>query len=129
MPLISQAAFARLVGVSRQAIAYQVRNGLIPTHGAGKRIDPAEAQQWYWPKIDAGSPQLRAARGDPDPGLAERVSWWRWCDTTAQTLARSLGVPRRRVQEPLAVALRVQLVALGLVAADDDLDDAGKDQA
>jgi hypothetical protein len=60
---------------------------------------------------------------DDDPGLAERVAWWHGCDATAQTLGRALGVPQPGVCRN---GLRAQLVALGLVAADDD--HAGNEQ-
>jgi hypothetical protein len=125
MSLISQAAYARLVGVSRQAISRQVQNGLIATHGPARRIDPEEAAQGCVPRIDAGAPQLDVRRAAADPSVATWVAWWRWCDATAGSLAQALSVPRQRVQAPLVIALRRQLMAIGLLAADDDLDDAG----
>ena len=58
--LVTQAEFARRCGVTRQAIHRQVAEGVIPTHGAAKLIDPAEAGACYLPRLDAGAPQARA---------------------------------------------------------------------
>ncbi len=44
MELVSQAEFARMRGVSREAIRKQVAKGKIPVHGDRKMIDPVEAK-------------------------------------------------------------------------------------
>jgi hypothetical protein len=65
--LVTQAEFARRCGVTRQAIHRQVAEGVIPTHGAAKLIDPAEAGACYLPRLDAGAPQARALPPAPEP--------------------------------------------------------------
>ena len=58
--LLTQAAYARRHGVSRQAINRYVRDGIIPTHGPRKLIAPSEADGCWVPRSDAGQPQCRA---------------------------------------------------------------------
>jgi len=83
--------------------------------------------------IRAQRARVRYATGvdldvEEDAGFDEVGDWWRWCDATATELAAALGVRRRRVQEPLAVALRRHLEDLGLVAREDEDDAADEEQ-
>ena len=45
--LMTQAAYARRRGVSRQAVADRIRRGLLPTYGRDRRLDPEEADRWW----------------------------------------------------------------------------------
>ena len=115
MPLLTQAAYARRVGVTRQAIGRAVGAGIIPTHGAKKLIDPAEADQCYIPRIDAGAPQIRA--GDPAAEAAVAAAAWRvWAAEAAARLARALGVDERQTRALLAADLEAHLARVGLAA-------------
>jgi hypothetical protein len=105
MPLVTQAEYARRVGASRQAIHRRVVEGIIPTHGAKRLIDLAEAAARYVPRIDAGLPQLRV--GGPAADAVVAAAAW---------LARSLEVDERRTQALLAGDLEAQLVRVRLVA-------------
>jgi hypothetical protein len=64
--LLTKAAYAREVGVSRQAITRFVRDWGLPAHGPRGLIDADELDGLYVPRIDAGQPQanrlLTAAR-------------------------------------------------------------------
>src|SRR5262245_29987853 len=70
MVLVTQAAYARTRGVSKQAINRMVHEGVIPAQPHGRRhlIDPTEADACYLPRVDAGEPQLRAVPPRPPTG-------------------------------------------------------------
>jgi hypothetical protein len=59
MQLMTKAAYARRCGVSRQAITRFVSDWGIPTYGPRGLIDAEELDRDYYPRIDAGRPQLR----------------------------------------------------------------------
>jgi hypothetical protein len=71
MVLMTKAAYARRVGVSRQAITRFVRDWGLPTHGPRGLIDADELDGLYVPRIDAGQPQAgrRAAATRPPNNL------------------------------------------------------------
>jgi hypothetical protein len=126
MPLLTQAEYARRHRVSRQAIHRQVREGIIPTHGPRKRIDPAEADRCWVPRIDAGLPQLRFPENrtrhfDDDP-VASLGAWRAWAADAARAIAVALRVDETRVLGILDEQLEARLAALGWL--EDDADDA-----
>src|SRR5262245_12821262 len=124
-PLLTQAAYARSRGVSRQAIHRQVADGVIPTRGPRRLIDPAEADAWYVPRVDAGCPQLRV------PATAEATDWaavradlaeWRaWGSATAARLARGLDADETLVRALLGAALEEHLLLTGQIVAELDV--------
>jgi hypothetical protein len=124
--MLTQAQFARRVGVSRQAINRAVRDGVIPVHGPHRLIDPVEAAACYQPRCDAGEPQLRL--GDPraETAMGHAVAlaaWLEWADTLLGPLAACATMADlRRV---LHLELGQRLAALGLVTADADALDVG----
>jgi hypothetical protein len=126
MPLLTQAAYARRRGVTRQAIHRQVRDRIIPTHGPRKRIDPVEADRCYVPRMDAGLPQVRmptAPRAtDWTAVRAELAAWRAWGRETADRLARTLGVEVSLVRAVLEPALEDRLLWTGHAIADLDVE-------
>jgi hypothetical protein len=58
-PLTTKADYAWRCGVSRGAITWFVRDWGIPTYGPCGLIDAEELDRVYYPRIDAGRPQLR----------------------------------------------------------------------
>jgi hypothetical protein len=109
MALISQSAYARVRGVTRQAVHRYVRDGVIPTHGAAKQIDPAEADECWVPRIDAGAPQLRTPAAPP-PCLREGKEATRRAGVAMVELMRAID--RRRPRAAHA-ALQRYLKAVG----------------
>ena len=73
MRLMTKAEYARQRGVSRQAITRFVREWGLATHGPRGLIDAAQLDEVYYPRIDAGSAQLRIrdayGRRWPPPGV------------------------------------------------------------
>jgi hypothetical protein len=129
MPLLKQAQFARARRVSRQAVNRQVRDGIIPTHGPRKRIDPAEADRCWVPRIDAGLAQVRlpqspVARLDDDDPVASLAAWDAWAADAAGAIAAALSVDSARVLSILDEQLEARLAALGWL---EDGDQDGKD--
>jgi hypothetical protein len=59
MALMTKAADALRCGVSRQAITCFVRDWGLPTYGPRGLVDAEELDRVYFPRIDAGLPQLR----------------------------------------------------------------------
>jgi hypothetical protein len=59
MTLMTMAAYARRRRVSRQAISRFVRDWGLARVGPRGLIDAEQLDGLYWPRIDAGSPQLR----------------------------------------------------------------------
>jgi hypothetical protein len=60
MALMTKAAYARRCGVpSRRAITRLVRDRGLPTYGPRGLVDAEELDGVYFPRIDAGLPQLR----------------------------------------------------------------------
>jgi hypothetical protein len=59
MTLMTMAAYSRVRGVSRQAISRFIRYWGIPTYGPRRLIDAEELGRVYYPRSDAGQPQLR----------------------------------------------------------------------
>jgi len=59
MALVTKAAYSRRAGVSWQAISRFVRDWAIPTYGPRRLVDADELDRVYYPRIDAGQPQLR----------------------------------------------------------------------
>jgi hypothetical protein len=59
MTLMRMAAYARVRGVSRQAISRFVRDWGIATHGPRRLVDADELDGVYYPRVDAGLPQVR----------------------------------------------------------------------
>lgn len=120
--LLTQAQYARRVGVSRQAVGRQVAEGLIPTHGPRRLIDPAEADAWYAPRLDAGWPQARvpAAAVDWAAVRADIAGWRAWASATAGRLARTLGTDEAFVVALLGAALEEHLLLTGRLAAELD---------
>jgi hypothetical protein len=73
MPLVSQAAYARRRGISREAVRQRTVTaaGPIPVHGAKKLIDVAEADALWAATMSAqGAAHSPAIRGDGLHGLA-----------------------------------------------------------
>jgi hypothetical protein len=133
MSLMTQAAYARRHGVSRQAIGRYVRDGILPTHGPRKRIDPAEADGRWVPRIDAGKPQCRAVprrtNGRPRQqrhhtkypaadGAWEVLTWRAWVPDAAARLAQALEVQVDQVRPVLGELVEAQLEEFGLYAKD-----------
>jgi len=113
MSLLTQAAYARRHGISRQAINRYVRDGVIPTHGPRKRIDPAEADRYWVPRIDAGMPQLRLPRTMARPIEDDAVAAWRsWAADAACAIAEALGADENQVLAVLDEQLEARLAAL-----------------
>jgi hypothetical protein len=102
----------------------RVANELLRAQLRADTIRAQRARVHYFTGVDLDAQDEDAAE--------EAAGWWAWCDTTAGTLAMALGIRRTRLHERLAVALRARLVALGLVAGDDEdedeEDDADHDQ-
>jgi hypothetical protein len=69
MTLMTKAAYGRRRGVSRQAITRFVRDWGLATYGPRGLVDAEELDGLYYPRIDAGSAQLRTrdAFGRPWP--------------------------------------------------------------
>jgi hypothetical protein len=59
MTLMTKAEYAGRRRVSRQAISRFVRDWGIATHGPRGLIDAEELDGLYYPRVDAGLPQLR----------------------------------------------------------------------
>jgi hypothetical protein len=59
MPLMTKAEYARRRGVSRLAITRYLRDWVLPTYGTRGLVDAEELDRVYYPRIDAGRPQLR----------------------------------------------------------------------
>jgi hypothetical protein len=59
MTLMTQAAYARWRGVSRQAVSRFIRAWAIATHGPRGLVDADELDGVYYPRVDAGHPQAR----------------------------------------------------------------------
>jgi hypothetical protein len=76
MTLMTKAEYSRRRGVSRQAITRFVRDWGIATYGPRGLVDAEALDGLYYPRIDAGSAQVRTrdAYGRPWPsvGLARR---------------------------------------------------------
>jgi hypothetical protein len=114
MPLLTQAEYARRHRVSRQAIHRQVREGIIPTHGPRKRIDPVEADRCWVPRIDAGMPQLRLPRATERPVEDDPVAAWRSrAADAACAIAEALGADENQVLAVLDEQLEARIAALG----------------
>lgn len=134
MALLTQAAYARRHGVSRQAINRYVREGIIPVHRRAKLIDPAEADGCWVPRSDAGQPQCRSVptpttgrsrpRGSHHTdypaadGAWEVLGWRAWVPAAATRLAQALEVDVERVGPLLAQLVEAQLGEFGLDADD-----------
>jgi hypothetical protein len=113
--LLTMAEYARRMGVSRQAIHRQVATGMIPAHGPRKLIDPAVADSWYVPRIDAGQPQCRAPGPPTGADAAEVRDWRRWADAVLAVIVELDSVAAMRAH--LMCELDRRLVALGLLDA------------
>jgi hypothetical protein len=62
MPLVTQAEYARRLGISRVAVFKRVAAGSIPVHGPKKLIDPVEADRlWDATMSPQGAANARAA--------------------------------------------------------------------
>lgn len=125
-PLLTMASYARRVGVSRQAIHRQVADGMIPTHGPRRLIDPAEADAWYVPRLDAGWPQMRSTTAAADAtdwtaARADLAGWRAWGSETAARLARTLGADEKLVRAQLGAALEEHLLLTGRLTAELDV--------
>jgi hypothetical protein len=59
MRLMTKAEYARRCGVSRQAITRFVRYWGLAQHGPRRLVDADELDGLYYPRLDAGQPQLR----------------------------------------------------------------------
>ena len=57
--LVSQAQYAAERGVTRQAINRFVRDWGLPTYGSRHMVDAEALDRVYYPRLDAGQPQLR----------------------------------------------------------------------
>ena len=90
---MSQAAFARRRGVSRQAIADRIRRGLLPTYGPGRRIDVTEADR-LWLGLAA---RPEAVVGGFD-GAATAIAQARTALLLTETQLRHLRLADRRSQ-------------------------------
>jgi len=64
--LLTQSAYARSCGLSRQIVVRQIGRGLIPTHRRGKRqmIDPVEADTFRKQNLDPGNGGKRTGGHD-----------------------------------------------------------------
>ena len=59
MTLLTMAEYARRRGVSRQAISRFVRDWGVARVGPRGLVDAEELDGFYFPRVDAGQPQLR----------------------------------------------------------------------
>jgi hypothetical protein len=135
MPLVSQAAYARRLGISRAAVHKRTSTvgGPIPVYGPRKLIDVAEADRlWETTKTPQGEAGGAASRinGWYHPpckhhtdypaadGAWEVLEWRAWVPAAARRLAQSLEVAAGRIEPLLAGLVDTQLEAFGLYADD-----------
>lgn len=65
--LITQAEYARRRGLNKSTVSRQVRDGIIPTHGSRRLIDPAEADDARATKTDPTRGRRKSAAPSKKP--------------------------------------------------------------
>ena len=95
MRLMTKAAYARRRGVSRQAITRFVRDWGLATHGPRRLVDADALDGLYYPRLDAGQPQLRTRDVSGGAGRCGR------CDGSvrASRVSARLALQRRAVAD------------------------------
>ena len=93
--LITQAEYARRRGLNKSTVSRQVRDAIIPTHGARRLLDPAEADEARRTKTDPTRGKHKSKVPPTDKPAAKSI---------ARTAHPGSNAPRHKSSDPVNFA-------------------------